>query len=57
VIRPSTPIAPGRLVVDGHDVEQLALARVPVAGSVATEGLAFAGVYFGDLDAMRTMRR
>ena len=42
-------VALGEVVVDGDDVDAVAGERVEIAGEGGDEGLAFAGLHFGDL--------
>ena len=42
-------VALGQVIVDGDDVDALAVERVQVAGQRGDQRLAFAGLHFGDL--------
>src|SRR5215203_3133212 len=54
-VDPSHPlgVAAGQVVVDGDDVDPLALQRVQVAGQGRHQGLALAGPHLGDPAAMK----
>ena len=45
-------VAAGEIVVDGDDVDALALERVEIDRERRDQGLAFAGLHLGDLAAM-----
>ena len=54
-VNPAHPlrVAPGQVVVDGDDVDALALERVQVGGQRGDERLAFAGLHLGDPAAVQ----
>ena len=59
LINPAHPlgVAAGQVVVDGHDVDALALERVEIGRQRGDERFAFAGFHLGDLPGVQDARR